>query len=172
MYHIIIICIITPALNLTCSHTPTYAITPLHHACIRTNQHTHIVAYTRLPTRTNTHITHTYTHAHTTTAITQNGSSHSYTHLTPSPIAQVIIMMQRENCASHSGMNRIWTLDQPCGKPSADSPEHLLGSIVLRDRFDSLFVLDREVKHEALPIAPEDEGAGRAVRDVLTFEVR
>lgn len=69
-------------------------------------------------------------------------------------------------------MNRIWTLDQPCGKPTAGSQEHLLGNIVLRDQFDSLFVLDREVKHEALPITPEDRGVGRAVRDVLTFEVR
>ena len=134
--------------------------------------HTYCCLHSLTHTHKYSHHTHIHTRAHTTTAITQNGSSHSYTHLTPSPIAQVIIMMQRENCASHSGMNRIWTLDQPCGKPSADSPEHLLGSIVLRDRFDSLFVLDREVKHEALPIAPEDEGAGRAVRDVLTFEVR
>ena len=41
-----------------------------------------------------------------------------------------------------------------------------------RDPLDCLFVLDREVKHEALPIAPEDVGMGSAFRDVLTFEVR
>ena len=47
----------------------------------------------------------------------------------------------------------------------------LLARVVLSDRFDTLLLLDREVKHEALPIAPIDP-TQTAERDVLTFEVR
>jgi hypothetical protein len=42
---------------------------------------------------------------------------------------------------------------------------------VLEERFDTLFVLDREVKHEALPILARD-ATRDARRDVLTFEIR
>ena len=79
--------------------------------------------------------------------------------------------MQRENYASHCGMNLTWTQIPRATNP-APTLEHLLGSIVLRDRFDSSFALDVAAKHEALPTAPEDEGAGRAVRDDVAFEVR
>lgn len=88
----------------------------------------------------------------------------------------VVMLLQRSNVASESGGNRVWSLDQPFGKPAAADTEptagRLLGSRVLRQPFDALFVLDREVKHEALPILQADEADGPAVRDVLTFEVR
>ena len=53
----------------------------------------------------------------------------------------------------------------------------LLKELVLRDRFDTLFLLDREAKHEALPIIIDKNYRNKeeekfAVRDVLTFEVR
>ena len=92
-------------------------------------------------------------------------------------------MMNRENVSNDSGGNRIWSLEQACGKPTADdlasvhcakgNPSgRLLWSGVLRERFDAVFLLDRRVKHEALPIRVADEQRGDAVRDVLTFEVR
>ena len=45
---------------------------------------------------------------------------------------------------------------------------------MLTEQFDALFVLDRKVKHEALPIELErrENEEDVAVRDVLTFEVR
>ena len=53
----------------------------------------------------------------------------------------------------------------------------LLKELVLRDRFDTLFLLDREAKHEALPLIIDENYGNQAkekcaVRDVLTFEVR
>lgn len=90
----------------------------------------------------------------------------------------VAIMMRRQNVAEGSGGNRIWSLDQPCGKPDEDSLQiarrdgRLLLSHTLYERFDALFVLDREVKHEARQIFQADETAGPAIRDVLTIEVR
>jgi hypothetical protein len=93
----------------------------------------------------------------------------------------VVVLMDRANVAAESGGNRIWALAQPCGKVLADESEqddgealhpHLLGSEVMCERFDALFILDRQVKHEALPIRCADESAGRTFRDVLTLEVR
>ena len=86
----------------------------------------------------------------------------------------MIIMMQRCNVAEESGGNRVWSLEQSCGKPrSGDlASRRLIASHVLRERFDALLVLDREVKHEACPVAVADDAAGPAIRDVLTIEVR
>jgi hypothetical protein len=85
----------------------------------------------------------------------------------------IVMMWDRRNVAHGSGGNRVWSLEQPCGKPSvADlTSKRLLASAFLIDRFDTLIVLDREVKHEGTPITPADGGT-LAVRDVLTFEVR
>jgi hypothetical protein len=71
------------------------------------------------------------------------------------------------------------------GKPTAAdiASPRMLHEVVLRERFDTLLVLDRKVKHEALPIQvahAEGQAGGVAsadpravaVRDVLTFEVR
>lgn len=82
--------------------------------------------------------------------------------------------MQRHNVAPTSGGNRVWSLEQPCGKPTADdvSSERLLASHTLLRRFDAIFMLDRRVKHEALPVVQADEQAGAAIRDVMTIEVR
>jgi len=44
--------------------------------------------------------------------------------------------------------------------------------LTLMSRFDALFVLDREVKHQVLPLEVEDVMAGSAEREVITFEVR
>lgn len=84
-----------------------------------------------------------------------------------------VVMVHRRNVAAGSAGNRVWSLEQPAGKPRPGdaSGRTLLGALTLADRFDTLLVLDREVKHEALPIAPADPTAP-AVRDVLTFEVR
>lgn len=90
-----------------------------------------------------------------------------------------VIMMNRRNVLTGTGGNRVWSLQQACGKPSqADlASDRLLSSPMLLDRFDALFLLDRKVKHEACPIgvAPSDvapRADSSAVRDVLTFEVR
>ena len=68
----------------------------------------------------------------------------------------------------------MWSLAQPCGKPTEEATKGptCLATLTLMDRFDTLFVLDREVKHEARPIRPADPTAGPSVRDVITFEVR
>ena len=85
-----------------------------------------------------------------------------------------VVLMARENVAAGTGGNRVWALEQPAGKPrDADlaNASRLLASTVLTERFDTLLVMDRLVKHEACPIAPAD-GTRAAVRDVWTFEVR
>ena len=86
----------------------------------------------------------------------------------------VVSLMARRNVADGTGANRVWALEQPCGKPTAAdlASVRLLASPTLLEPLDTLFVLDRRVKHEACPIAPADDVAGVAVRDVLTFEVR
>ena len=65
-------------------------------------------------------------------------------------------------------------MNQECGKPTNDDiiSTKLLGAKVLEHRFDAVFLLDRMVKHEALPIEMADLDGVTAVRDVLTFEVR
>lgn len=85
----------------------------------------------------------------------------------------VVVLVGRENVSSDSGCNRVWSLEQPCGKPSQSdlSSERLLFQTVLTDPLDTLLVLDRQVKHEASAIAPANVVLP-AVRDVLTFEVR
>ena len=99
----------------------------------------------------------------------------------------VIVLLNRRGLSDASGGNRVWSLQQPSGKPTAEdiASGRLLWSGTLRRPFDALFVLDREAKHEALPIEPRPRGARArmleewahgvpdlAVRDVLTFEVR
>lgn len=67
-----------------------------------------------------------------------------------------IVMMDRVNVAPGTGGNRVWTLEQPCGKPTPEdlASPRLLAEGTLEVRFDTLFVLDRKVKHEALPFHP------------------
>ena len=91
----------------------------------------------------------------------------------------VILLVNRKNITKGSAGNRIWSLDQASGKPIEEDlgSNRLLAELVLRDRFDTLFLLDREAKHEALPLIMEknynnDHRENVAVRDVLTFEVR
>ena len=84
----------------------------------------------------------------------------------------VVVMMDRRNVAEDAGANRVWSVAQPCGKPSAEdvASGRMLAETTLRDRLDTLLVLDRHVKHEACEIAPAQPGP--AVRDVWTLEVR
>ena len=88
----------------------------------------------------------------------------------------VIILMQRKNVTNNSGGNRIWSLEQKCGKPTKKditSSNKILKQVIMREQFEALFVLDRKAKHEALPIeVDDDDNLGVAIRDVLTFEVR
>ena len=88
----------------------------------------------------------------------------------------IIILMNRTNVQLGSGGNRVWSLNQKNGKPTEEdiASHRLLQEIVLTEQFDALFVLDRKVKHEALPIELErrENEEDVAVRDVLTFEVR
>ena len=91
-----------------------------------------------------------------------------------SAVLTVVLLMDRVNVAAHTGGNRVWSLEQPAGKPAAAdlrNASRLKKSVMLRDRFDMLLVMDREVKHEACAIEAADAGEP-AVRDVLTFEVR
>ena len=88
-----------------------------------------------------------------------------------------VLLIDRRNVSAASGASRVWSLAQPCGKVRGrgggieEDLQHLLTSVVLEERFDTLFVLDREVKHEALPILARD-ATRDARRDVLTFEIR
>ena len=90
----------------------------------------------------------------------------------------VVVLMGRQNVAHASGANRVWSLEQPFGKPDSDSLAHaeeegrLLANHTLRERLEAIFLLDRHVKHEACPIWQADDAAGPAIRDVLTIEVR
>lgn len=107
----------------------------------------------------------------------------------------VVVLVGRENVAPGSGGNRVWSLEQPCGKAVPEEPEELnkvdavensrksqakqrdeqlLWEGMLERPLDAVFLLDREVKHEALPIEVLDiaVNGGVARRDVLTFEVR
>eukprot|EP00931_Biecheleriopsis_adriatica_P119605 TRINITY_DN94829_c0_g1_i1.p1 TRINITY_DN94829_c0_g1~~TRINITY_DN94829_c0_g1_i1.p1 ORF type:complete len:321 (+),score=48.55 TRINITY_DN94829_c0_g1_i1:153-1115(+) len=85
---------------------------------------------------------------------------------------EMIMLVDRKNLTPASGGNRVWSADQPSGKPTqADlTSPRLLGSFTLLDRFDTLLVLDREAKHEALPIVFQADKV--AIRDVMTVEVR
>lgn len=91
-----------------------------------------------------------------------------------SAVLTIVMLMRRHNAAHFSGGSRVWSLEQPSGKPTTESvrSDRLLASHTLREPFDALFLLDREVKHEALPVLQADEAAGPATRDVLTIEVR
>ena len=70
----------------------------------------------------------------------------------------VILLVSRENITRGSAGNRIWSSDQASGRPKEEDLEssRLLAELVLRDRFDTLFLLDREAKHEALRLIIED----------------
>merc|ERR1712176_1425333 len=50
----------------------------------------------------------------------------------------VIVLLRRDNVAEGSGGNRIWRLEQPCGKPSAEdlSSGLLLANPMLSEPFD------------------------------------
>lgn len=83
----------------------------------------------------------------------------------------VVVLVQRDNV--QGGKNRVWSLDQECGKPTEEdiASDRMMKEVVLETPLDTLIVLDREVKHEATAFRPVDESQP-AVRDVLTFEVR
>ena len=83
----------------------------------------------------------------------------------------VVMLIGRDNV--DGGVNRVWTLDQDYGKPKESDmkSERLLLEHTLKDSFDTLLILDRNVKHEASSIFPMS-GSAPAIRDVLTFEVR
>ena len=82
----------------------------------------------------------------------------------------VIALVHRENV--QGGVNRIWTLAQPNGKPTEiASSDRLLAQVLLQEHMDTLWVLDRHVKHEVTDIHPTDPNQ-IAIRDVLTLEVR
>jgi hypothetical protein len=82
-----------------------------------------------------------------------------------------ITLIGRDNVLG--GANRVWTLDQPCGKSSHHdvASGRLLLECTLLEPLDTLIVCDRMVKHEATSIAPEILSE-KAVRDVLTYEIR
>ena len=85
-----------------------------------------------------------------------------------------VVLMDRRNVASGGG-NRVWTLDQGFGKPDATdaATPRLLTSLTLLEPLDTLFILDRKVKHEALAFVAGDGAAGGvAGRDVLSIECR
>jgi hypothetical protein len=86
-------------------------------------------------------------------------------------VLTVVTLIGRDNVKG--GVNRVWHLDQRNGKPSVEdlSSNRLLVEQVLLEPFDTLLVMDREVKHEATSISPEDPNLP-AVRDVLTYELR
>lgn len=90
-----------------------------------------------------------------------------------SALLTAVLLVGRRNLTSTSGGNRVWALEQPSGKPSAAdvASPRLLWNGVLLEPLDALFVLDREAKHEALPIVLTD-GVASGERDVLTFECR
>lgn len=112
----------------------------------------------------------------------RRGGTGRFAHGEPSPEGvhqdsaelTAIILVERRNVAPPSGGNRVWSLEQPCGKASAAdaASSRLLASLTLLERFDTLLVLDRAVKHEGRPLAPGPDEHAEAVRDVLTFEVR
>ena len=81
-----------------------------------------------------------------------------------------IFLMARENV--QGGTNRIWTLDQPCGKSTPEDLDsgRLLMEVTMETPLDCVILLDRRVKHEVTCIVPIT--ATPAIRDVLTFEVR
>ena len=93
----------------------------------------------------------------------------------------VVVLVNRENVEEESAGNRVWSLEQNNGKPTEQDvkSDHLLRELVLKDTFDTLFLLDREVKHEVLQLRYSDgksKSSKReemiAVIDVLTFNAR
>ena len=92
----------------------------------------------------------------------------------------VIVLINRQNVLEESAGNRVWSLKQNCGKPTESDikSDRLLKELVLKNTFDSLFLLDKKVKHEVLPIRYSggkskcDNENKISVRDVLTFNAR
>lgn len=82
-----------------------------------------------------------------------------------------VVLIGRDNVCG--GVNRVWSLEQPCGKPSAADllSDRLLTEVTMETPLDCLLVLDRKVKHEVSSIGAIDPNM-QATRDVLTFEVR
>ena len=119
--------------------------------------------------------------------VTKSNSSLRYKNGEPGPEGvhqdlcelTIVVLVNRKNITNESAGNRIWSLDQKSGKPNKNDlkSNKLLKELVLRERFDTLFLLDREAKHEALPLIIDknhgnEEEEKYATRDVLTFEVR
>ena len=92
----------------------------------------------------------------------------------------VVVLINRENVEEESAGNRVWSLEQSCGKPTEKDikSDKVLKELVMKDTFDTLFLLDKEVKHEVLPIrysgnkSKSGKFEEKAVRDVMTFNAR
>ena len=64
-----------------------------------------------------------------------------------------------EKGAEGGGESRVWSLRQPFGKTQPGDeliPGRLLFKGTMLRPFDTLILLDRDVKHEALPFTAED----------------
>ena len=92
----------------------------------------------------------------------------------------VVVLINRENVEEESAGNRVWSLEQSCGKPTEKDikSDKVLKELVMKNTFDTLFLLDKEVKHEVLPIrysgnkSKSGDVEEWAVRDVMTFNAR
>ena len=92
----------------------------------------------------------------------------------------VVALVNRKIVEEGSAGDRVRSLDQSCGKPSEEDikSNKVLKEFIQKNTFDSLFLLDKQVKHEVLPIryssgeSKSSNGEDKAVRDVLTFNAR
>lgn len=88
-------------------------------------------------------------------------------------VGAMIIVVGRRNIRPGTGGTRIWSPDQPTGKPT---PEDLTSGRLLlqtepKDELDTLFYLDERVAHEA--VAGEIiDGAVEAERNMLIMDFR
>lgn len=94
------------------------------------------------------------------------------THVDGATVAMLVVM-RRDNLKPQTGGTRIWSSEQPTGKPTQEDleSEKLLYTWKPGQKFDTLFFLDENVKHEALQgelIDPSSEG----LRDMFIMDCR
>ena len=91
-----------------------------------------------------------------------------------SAVLTAVMLVKRMNCDQRSAVNRIWSLEQSCGKPTIEdlSSARLLYETTMLDLFDTILLLDRRVKHEVTRLEKEIASEETLQRDVLTFEIR